>query len=99
MFPLRWTGGFQRTRRWEEELEVEMTSWGTVGAVIVKRVTLRGGTLPNIELFPPSLCLSVSHRLSASLSLTLDPPSFFLEPSFPRNHSVLSLFQKIGLPW
>lgn len=47
MFPLRWTGGFQRTRRCEDELEVEMTSWGTVGAVIVKRVSLRDGSFPN----------------------------------------------------
>lgn len=41
MFPLRWVGGFQRTSRWEEELEVEMTSWGTVGAEGVSRVQLR----------------------------------------------------------
>ena len=41
MFPLRWVGGFQRTSMWEEELDVEMTSWGTVGAEGGRRVHLR----------------------------------------------------------
>lgn len=41
MFPLRWIGGFQRTSRWEDELDVEITSWGTVGAEGGRRVQLR----------------------------------------------------------
>lgn len=46
MFPLRWVGGFHRTSRWEEELDVEITSWGTVGAGGVRRVQLRGHGSP-----------------------------------------------------
>lgn len=54
IFPLRWTGGFQRTRRCEEDLDVEMTSWGTVGAMIVKRVMLRGGApSEHCVIYPP----------------------------------------------
>ena len=41
MFPLRRIGGFQRTSRWEEELDVEITSWGTVGAERGRGVRLR----------------------------------------------------------
>lgn len=88
IFPLRWTGGFQRTSRCEEELDVEMTSWGTVGAMIGKRGMLRGGA--------PS-----KHGVIMSPALWIHPPFpegsiCDFQPSFPRNHSVLSLFQKLG---
>lgn len=73
IFPLRWTGGFQRTRRCEEDLDVEMTSWGTVGAMIVKRVMLRGGA-------PSEHC--VIYPSFPEGSMTFSPPSLHIILSF-----------------
>jgi hypothetical protein len=62
MFPLRWFGGFQRTRRWEEELDVDMTSWGTVGAGGLRRVEFSACEFP-FQLLSGNEPLSEVHPL------------------------------------
>lgn len=86
MFPLRWVGGFQRTSRWEEELDVEMTSWGTVGAGGVSRVQLRGCRSP-FQILSGYGPFSLRSSLPASIGPVFsDPASLFLVLGFPHSH-------------
>lgn len=59
MFPLRCVGGFQRTSKWEDELDVEMTSWGTVGAE-------GWAKMKRVEFRPPPKCCLVKTSLSGT---------------------------------
>lgn len=66
MFPLRCVGGFQRTSRCEEELDVEMTSWGTVGAGGVRRVQQGPAAHPLLRY-----CLDVGPAPTRPLGLSI----------------------------
>lgn len=85
MFPLRWVGGFQRTSRWEEELDVEMTSWGTVGAGGMSRVQLRGHRSP-FQILSDNGALSLRSGLSASIGQGFRDPASLSGAWVPHSH-------------